>query len=114
MIDSTMYVCPSCGNVTDDPIQERNFYANYDGCGTQLCCPLCGGIDLIEGETCPVCFGFREKDESMCDDCMDALREKAAKFYASLRTEEREQLSAWTDGYDLCEWFEENARRFRT
>lgn len=69
-----MYLCQYCGEVFDEPAVEEEKDVGYHG----LSCPKCGEalwpLSELEARPCPLCSGWRWKNEAACGTCRENTR----------------------------------------
>ena len=72
-----MYLCQYCGEVFDEPTVDEEKDVGYHG----LICPQCGEalgpLSELEARPCPLCSGWRWKNDAACGTCRLRLTKPA-------------------------------------
>ena len=71
-----MYLCQYCGEVFDEPTVEEEQDVGYHGLSCPKCGEALGPLSELEARPCPLCSGWRWKNDVACGTCRENTRRR--------------------------------------
>lgn len=99
-----MYLCQYCGEVFDEPTVEEEKDVGYHGLSCPRCGEALGPLSELEARPCPLCSGWRWKNDAACGTCReDTQRRFRWLMKAGFGRTEMEVIDQMLEGNSLMD-----------